>query len=613
MRRFACLSLLVIFVVASLAGCGGSAGGHPTPAPPQMTLSLSVSSIDMQQDGNVNPGITLTIANALGDVSVSVTGLPNGISAQFDAASQLLSFSGGKDVPAGSYAATVTATSGAQTASQPLTVINDVVAVVSPDVDPSLGVSGKLDQFMATSFQVAQWTGDIFGSGTTAVARKQELHDLGALHNRLQVIAGAMPMISNTGTAADWDFTLLNTTAQPVIDAGPDHSPEFQIGTAPAWMCDSNGHLIVSAHAKDFAAYAANLVRYYNKGGFDWGGTHFQSPTPFSITWWGIFNEYNLNDLTASEYLTLYNTTVPAMLAVDPTIKISALEISDFGLATGDAGDPMIALPTFLGSSSADGVNTQVDVLSTHFYGSCNQRDTDTQIFSQVSAFADNIRYFYKALAQYRPDLSTTQVWVTENNVNADFDDGTGHSTCNPGQAFVTDQRGTTAYFAAWRPYVFSQLGKAGNRALYHWAYSGDKQYGEVDGSSNKYLSYWVDQALAANFPSSLSAAAPDILSIDATDTSTIETLATRAGDGSVRILIVNRAVHSVGDNNGTGDPRTVVVELTDWTWIKSATLLTIDASTSLSTGPKPVSADPGSHYSITLKGYGVAFLTLSK
>jgi len=609
MRRLAFLSLSMIAVLASLTGCGSSAGVHPTPAPPQITLSLGVSSIDMQQDGTMNPAIALTIPNAPGAVSISVSGLPNGISAQFDAASQLLSFSGGKDVPAGSYAATVTAASGTQTASQPLTVINDVVAVVSPDIDPTLGVNGKLDQFMSTSFQIAQWTGDIFGSGDIAAAREKQLTAIGAKHNRAQVIAGGMPMVANTGAAADWDFSTLDLTLQPVLASG-DHSPEFQIGTAPAWMCDDKGHLLI-AHADDFAAYSANLVRYYNKGGFDWGGMHFQSASTYPIKWWGIFNEYNINGLTAAEYLTLYNKTVPAMLAVDPTIKISAVELSDWGLGTGWDGDPMIALPTFLGSSGADGVNTQVDVLSTHFYGSCNQGDTDAQIFSQVPQFADNIRYFYKALAQYRPDLSSTQVWVTENNVNADFDDGTGHSTCNPGHAFVTDTRGTTAYFAAWRPYVFSQLGKVGNRALYHWAYSSDKQYGEVDESNTKYLSYWVDKTLAANFPSSLSALPPDILSLEVTDTSTIETLATRAADGTVRVMIVNRAVHSAGDNNGTGDPRTVVVELTDWTWIKSATVLTIDSSTSVSSGPKPVLADPGSRYPITLKGYGVAILTL--
>ncbi len=248
---------------------------------------------------------------------------------------------------------------------------------------------------MATSFQIFQYTGQIFGTGATITAREQELTNLGAQHNRMQVIAGGVPMVSNTGTSADWDFTILDTTAEPVLASG-DHSPEFQIGTAPAWMCDSQGRLLVAAHARDFAAYAANLVRYYNKGGFDVGAKHFQSPGNYPITWWGIFNEYNINGLTAAEYVTLYNATVPAMLAVDPTIKISAIELSDYGLASGGSGDPMQSLPTFLAAANAGGVNTQVDVLSTHFYGTCNQTDTDANLFVQVPVFAQNIDYFYK-------------------------------------------------------------------------------------------------------------------------------------------------------------------------------------------------------------------------
>lgn len=66
---------------------------------------------------------------------------------------------------------------------------------------------------------------------------------------------------------------------------------------------------------------------------------------------------------------------------------------------------------------------------------------------------------------------------MTENNVNADYDAGNGISACN-GTLFVTDLRGSSAFFAAWRPYVFSQLGKAGIRALYHWDYGADAQYG---------------------------------------------------------------------------------------------------------------------------------------
>src|SRR5437016_13954415 len=92
------------------------------------------------------------------------------------------------------------------------------------------------------------------------------------------------------------------------------------------------------------------LVRYYNGPGFDWGGQHFESPSlssasPHKITWWGIFNEYNINGLTPAEYVELYNTVVPRMLAVDPTIQFSALELSDFDF---EEGDPRNHLPTFV-------------------------------------------------------------------------------------------------------------------------------------------------------------------------------------------------------------------------------------------------------------------------
>lgn len=554
----------------------------------------------------MNPGIALKIANAPGPVTVSVSGLPSGITAQYGAASQTISFSGGQGVAAGSYAATVIAQSGMQTVSQPLRVTVDVVAVVSGNVDTSLGQGGKLSQFMATSFQIFQWTGDIFGAGTTATQREAQLTNLGAQHNRMQVIMGGMPMKSNTGTAADWDFTTLDQTAEPVLASG-DHSPEFQIGTAPAWMCDSNGHLLLS-HASDFAQYAANLVRYYNKGGFNWGGKHFQAAANHPITLWGVFNEYNINGLSASDYLTLYNTTVPAMLAVDSTIRIAGLELSDWGLGSGGAGDPMVALPTFLSTSNTTGVNTQLDVLATHFYGSCNQTDSDAHVFAQVPLFADNVRYFYQALKS-RPDLANVQVWVTENNVNADFNDGTGHSTCNPGHTFVTDRRGTSAYFAAWRPYVFSQLGKAGNRALYHWDYASDQQYGEVDANNTPYLSYWVDRTLANFFPSTSASRSMDILSTTLTDTNDIEVLAARASNGEVHVMVVNRAVHQAGDNNGAGDPRTIVILIPPG--FASASVVTVDANTSLTNGPTGTSLSYPSKVPVTLNGYGAAFVTL--
>jgi len=397
---------------------------------------------------------------------------------------------------------------------------------------------------------------------------------------------------------------------QPVL-ASADHSPEFQIAAAPAWMCLSNGTFDIANHLQDFSAYAAYLVRYYNTGGFNWGGAHFQSASSQHITWWGIFNEYNINGLTTAQYITLYNTVVPAMLAVDPTIKFSALELSDYGLGTSLSGDPQRYLPAFFAPARSGGVSAQVDSVSTHLYGGCNQTDKDTALFAAVPGFAANISYFYQEL-QTRSDLAAVPVWVTENNVNADFSASNGMSNCNPTQAFVTDKRGSSAFFAAWRPYVFSQLGKAGNQGLFQWSHDGDQQYGEVDASGNILLSYWVDKALANAYPFTAASAGQQILSLTSTDTSSVETLATLNSNGTLTVMVIDRAVHAASDDNGSGDARTVVLDLSSLSNYYAASLVSINASTSLSTGPSGVGVTPASRMTITLPGYGVAILTLT-
>src|SRR6266576_2896084 len=108
---------------------------------------------------------------------------------------------------------------------------------------------------------------------------------------------------------------------------------------------------------------------------------------------------------------------------------------------------------------------------------------------------------------------------------------------------------------------IICQLGKAGSRALYHWDYDSDAQFGEVDYSSgNKRLSYWVDYWLGQMYPQR--PAAPEILALTMTETATVETLATKNSDGSVLVMIADRAVLSPAGSNGTGDARTVVLDV---------------------------------------------------
>src|SRR5260370_14431312 len=482
--RFLESSTLAAVLAASVftTGCGGagsSMSGPGTPPGP-LTVSLSTSTVVASQDGT--PGtvdVTVSGGNTASSVSVATSNLPSGVTSQFAPAaggfSGILSLVAGSTAPAGTYSASVVVTNGTRTASQSFVLVIAIPASIRDSVDTTLGIGGKLEQFMATSFQPAEWDYQFFQNHTAT--EPALLNKLGPQPMRLQGLSQAVPMKANTGSATDWDFTILDAIVQPVLSVA-DNSPEFQIAVTPTFLNDpTTGRFVFSAaNVQAFAQYCANLVRYYNTGGFTWGPTQTKFVSPSypqrKITWWGIYNEYNINGMTPSEYIQLYNAVVPAMLAVDSTIKISAMELA--------GTDPTTDLPPFVASPASVGVNTQVNVVSTHFYPTCNQPHIDTTLFSRVPQLVQYIHYVYQELGT-RTDLKNVPIWVTENNVNADFGNSNGTSNCNPTQKFVLDPRGTSAFFAAWRPYVFSPLGKPGNQAFYHWDSDAEPQFGEGD------------------------------------------------------------------------------------------------------------------------------------
>jgi hypothetical protein len=610
-RFLECRMLLSVLVAyAFTTGCGGGSMSSTPPAPSgPLSVSLSTSTVVAPQDGTPgNVGVTVSGASSASSLSVTASNLPSGVTSQFvPAAGGLtgtLSLVTTSTTPSGTYSANVVVTDGTRTASQPLVLVIAIAASVANAVDTTLGVGGKLDEFMSTSFQPSEGNYQFFQNHTAT--EPTQLNKLGPQHIRLQAVSQGVPMKANTGAATDWNFATLDAVVQPVLGAA-DNSPEFQIAVAPAFLNDpTTGHFIFnSANVQAFADYSANLVRYYNKGGFTWGGTTFVSPSypQHPITWWGIFNEYNINGMTASQYIQLYNTVVPAMLSVDNTIKISALELA--------VADPTTDLPPFVAAPTNGGVSAQVNVVATHFYPTCNQQDVDATLFSRVAQMVQYINYVYQQL-RTRSDLASVPLWVTENNVNADYPNPDGTSNCNPTVKFVSDPRGTNAFFAAFRPYVFSQFGKAGNQALYHWLYAADTQSGEVDfNTGSTYLSYGVDYWLAQMFPSTPTSPGPDILQLSATETSSVEIVATKSSDGSVVLMIVDHAVHSPTDNNGPGDPRTVIADVSALGTFSSATSMTIDAKTNATSGPAPVGITPGQKISVTLGSYGVTFLKL--
>jgi hypothetical protein len=215
---------------------------------------------------------------------------------------------------------------------------------------------------------------------TNRAQRLADLSQLGPRHINLQPMDGATEKLNPT-QAEPLDFSKMDAIVQPVL-AVTDQSPLLQI-YAPTWMWVNGdpGQGMKDATFNQFADYSVMLLKYYNDpAGVTVNGTNYKSPSGQRIEWWGIFNEPNLTALTPQQYVQLYNLTVQKMLAIDPSIKLVGVELSDWG------NEHTRYLPAFV-----QGVTQPVHALATHYYSTCNQRDTDQQVLNNTPYFADHV------------------------------------------------------------------------------------------------------------------------------------------------------------------------------------------------------------------------------
>jgi hypothetical protein len=75
--------------------------------------------------------------------------------------------------------------------------------------------------------------------------------------------------------------------------------------------------------------------------------------------------------------------------------------------------------------------------------------------------------------------------------------------------------------------------------------------------------------------------------------------------------MMADRAVLSPADNNGTGDTRTVVLDVSALGSFTSASQLNMGATADLTSGPQPSPITVAPKLTVTLAGYGVSFLLL--
>jgi hypothetical protein len=609
---------LALVSVLGVAGCLSNPAMQTTVLHP-LAITLSASTTTLSVGGTAS-ALTVTVQRVSGDsnpVIVSVSGYPVGVQPQITSpgtgTTGNIVFTAAAGAAPGTWPLTVNAGEGGApaSASLSLTVLSAPVTVnvsVSPVVNTGLGFGGLMETMMSTQFQAAEWAQSFFPSVPSATTTLAKLHPQ---HMRVYSTSLGIPQAADKS----WDFSVLDATLDPVIGVG-DKSINLVLVEGPSWMCTNEGPncVLQPQNYPDFANYAAQMVQYYNTTtGFtdDSGIQHVHTPfTP--ITYWSIYTIPDLVGMTPAQYANLYNLTVTAMQKAGSLVplKFVALELS------GDT-DANNYAPGFL-----EAVTAQIDVVSQQQYAVCGWQYPDSVAMGTVpDTFGQFARDFANIVAT-SPKLSHAVLWMTENNVDADFQ-GSGCS-----DPFEIDPRGTSPFFAGWRPYVFSQWAQAGSHMLVHSDFVQDAStmslmYAEVTYDAGApYLSYWVDYYLGRYFPwcapdepASWCTAQPvSILTwttSEPADAQSVEIFATRNADGSVVVMAADHAVNGPNDDNGPGAPRTVVVDLSQLGNFSSATELTIDANTDVATGPHAVSVTPQSQMTLSMGGYGVTFLKL--
>src|SRR5438477_7533778 len=413
---------------------------------------------------------------------------------------------------------------------------------------------------------------------------------------------GPGPALPEGVTQGSWDFAPLTQMIGNIHAYGG--SPVLNIRYAPNWMWTCSAFSGAAGSVRDqtfnqFGDYVARLVSYYNLGHMTTeAGTTITNPagTANRIGYWELWNEPDLSNedpchpadwgpaLSGAQYLTMWNATVPKMLAVDPSVKVVGPTLATELAATSYVPQLMA------------GAAHPPDVVSYHAYGGWDNSQSDSFLFDGDGSCPEcGIRGMVGELAEIKAMAQGRPIWVTEMNVNAAYgDDGA--------------DRPWTAYGAAWGASAFRMFVLGGASLIHQYQFVESMQSGLVNPNTGApLLPYWRDYYLSRMFP-----AGSTILSASST-LSGIEVLAARPpGSTNVRVLVVNRQVPNTTVVGAAGLSGTAQVSVAGLGTVSSVTMRMLDNSTPLASGPALVALPAGNTATVNFPGYGAAILEFS-
>lgn len=343
-----------------------------------------------------------------------------------------------------------------------------------------------------------------------------------------------------------WDFGHLDAAVAALRAL---HQPVFlNVRSAPAWMFNNQGQLRDPTF-REFATYMARLVGWYNMGGFtdDAGNLHVSGHYHW-ISTWEIWNEPNsgfeipapVPDPAATwmqpeDFARLYNVTVAAMRAVDPSIQTGGPAVSSY------PDNPYIR--TFLHD-----VTEPLDFLSLHFYGIYDQQMPDAALFADLQGLRLLERILaIKAIVQQEKPGQSIPLWIDELGFNE-----------NSRQR--VDPRGTSPVAFAYVADTFTLLEQQQVALFGQFPTLGNAQQSLVDWKTHRvYPIFWLYAQLTRSFPPGMK-----MLPVHLPNTARLSVLATLTPDmHSLRLLIGNSAVQSPDDNNGKGISQSLCLMIT--------------------------------------------------
>jgi hypothetical protein len=331
-------------------------------------------------------------------------------------------------------------------------------------------------------------------------------------------------------------------------------------------------------------------------------GTRIDNPKATSnrITYWEPWNEPDLSNetpcnvstgggeaLTPAQFVTMWNAVAPAMLAVDPTLKLvgPATAGGQFGSSSTTGND-------YIDQLMKNGV-VKPTVISYHGYGYWDNTVTDKVIFDGDNTGAGGIPDLVSTAARIRTTYPGYPIWITEMNVNSDWGNDPHGRPWGP-------------YSAAWWASAYIDLAPQDVEMLDHYDVVESPQFGLIDyDTGNPFLPYWIVKVLNGAFPAGsrrlqTTSAAGDI-----------KLLAALRPDGKISVLVADRQVDPANPRAGLGLPADVNVAL-NGVAPAAVSRQQIDANTSVVTGPTPTAMTAASTVSLHFPGYGLALLTIT-